>query len=176
MSRRTTVVALVVALVGVVAIGVLTASSGSPESEAGSTAASSSLDVPFEYLDGSQGNLSEFSGTPVVVNFWASWCPACVAEMPDFEEVHARLEGDVVFLGLNMQETDREAAGRLVEETGVSYQLGRDPDGSIFNEFGGVAMPTTVFIGADGTVVDTHAGALFAEDLEQRIRDELLTG
>ena len=134
----------------------------------------SAIDVPFEYLDGTEANLSDFAGTPVVVNFWASWCPACVAEMPDFEEVHAVLGDEVVFLGLNVQETNPAAAASLVASTGVSYQLGVDPDGSIFNGFGGIAMPTTVFIDEDGQVVMTHAGAIFADDLEDLIRTELL--
>lgn len=143
-------------------------------SEPATDLTASAIDVPFEYLDGTEANLSDFAGTPVVVNFWASWCPACVAEMPDFEQVHAALGDEVVFLGLNMQETDPAAAASLVASTGVSYQLALDPDGSIFNRFGGIAMPTTVFIDEDGQVVTTHAGAIFADDLEDLIRTELL--
>lgn len=137
--------------------------------------ATATLDVPFEYFDGRQGNLSDFAGTPLVINFWASWCPACVAEMPDFQSVHARLGEEVAFLGLAMQETNRPAAEDLIERTGVTYSLGLDPDGSIFARFGGFAMPTSVFVDPEGNVVTTHAGALFAEDLEEIIRDELLT-
>lgn len=164
-----------VAVAGVAAVAVVTSSwrflAPSPLQEE----VTSALDVPFEYFDGRQGNLADFAGTPLVINFWASWCPACVAEMPDFERVHARLGQDVAFLGLAMQETNRAAAEDLIEETGVTYTLGVDPDGSIFSRFGGIAMPTTVFVDSEGTVVTTHAGALFAEDLEEIIHDELLT-
>lgn len=137
--------------------------------------AQSALDVPYRTVGGAEANLADFAGTPVVVNFWASWCPACVAEMPDFEQVHRELGDQVVFLGLNMQETDPEGAAELVNQTGVTYDLGVDPDGAIFNRFGGIAMPTTVFIGADGTVVRTHGGVLFSDDLEELIRAELLS-
>lgn len=133
------------------------------------------LDVPFEFMDGSHANLADYAGRPLVVNFWASWCPACVAEMPDFQEVHAALGDEVVFLGLNMQENDPAAARALVEGAGTTYQLGLDPSGSIFTMFGGIAMPTTVFIDADGRVVRTHSGTLFADDLEELIRTELLS-
>jgi cytochrome c biogenesis protein CcmG, thiol:disulfide interchange protein DsbE len=165
------------ALIGAAAMAVLVlvVAAFGPVSEPATDTAASAIDVPFEYVDGTVGNLSDFAGTPVVVNFWASWCPACVAEMPDFEEVHAALGDEVVFLGLNMQETDPAAAERLVAATGVSYQLGVDPDGSIFNRFGGIAMPTTVFIGADGAVVTTHSGVIFADDLDVLIRSELLS-
>lgn len=164
-------IALAAALLAVVVAGVAfwpSAEDGTDET------AVSSLDVPFRYMDGTEANLADFAGQPLVVNFWASWCPACVAEMSDFAQVHADLEGSVVFLGLNMQETDPAAAEAIVAATGVTYLLGTDPDGAIFNSFGGFAMPTTVFIGPDGTVVNTHAGALFAEDLERIIRTELL--
>ena len=171
MSRRWKVggvAVLAIALVAVVASAV-TSPPTSPPPDAGS-----SLDVAFEYFDGGQGNLADFAGRPLVVNFWASWCPACVAEMPDFESVHARLGEEVAFLGLAMQETNEVAARDLIEETGVTYALGRDPDGAIFASFGGVAMPTTVFIDEEGEVVTTHPGALFAEDLESIIRNVLL--
>lgn len=145
------------------------------EEKSASSTAGSSLDVPFQFIDGSEANLADFAGTPLVVNFWASWCPACVAEMPDFETVHDAFGDQVVFLGMNMQETDAQAAAELVDQTGVSYQLGLDPDGRIFNTFGGIAMPTTVFIDAEGNIVKTHAGAIFADDLAEMIRTELLT-
>ncbi len=162
-----------IAAVALVAVVVVLATSSSPASPSPQPPAGS-VDVPFEYLDGSGGNLADFVGTPVVVNFWASWCPACVAEMPDFEEVHQGFGDEVVFLGLKMQETNPAAAQDLIEQTGVTYLLGRDPDGSIFTEFGGIAMPTTVFIDAGGEVATTYAGAIFARDLEELIRRELL--
>ncbi len=160
--------------VGFVATLIVAISAYGLVSEPAADTTASAIDVPFQYVDGEEANLSDFAGTPVVVNFWASWCPACVAEMPDFEHVHATLGDQVVFLGLNMQETDPAAAAHLVEATGVNYLLGVDPDGSIFNRFGGIAMPTTVFIGADGEIVKTHAGVIFADDLEELIRTELL--
>lgn len=164
-------------LIGVAAVAVLILAFAAfgPVSEPTADTRTSAIDVAFQYVDGTEANLSDFAGTPVVVNFWASWCPACVAEMPDFEQVHTALGDEVVFLGLNMQESDPAAAASLVASTGVTYQLGLDPDGSIFNRFGGIAMPTTVFIDEGGQVVTTHAGVIFADDLEDLIRTELLT-
>lgn len=163
----------VVIALGVAAATIVISSLTSPSTSPGE-AVTSSLDVPFQYFDGSEGNLADFAGRPLVVNFWASWCPACVAEMPDFETVHARLGDEVVFLGLAMQESDEAAARDLIEQTGVTYLLGRDPDGSIFSTFGGFAMPTTVFIDEHGNIAATHPGALFADDLEATIRTHLL--
>ncbi|CAN5841184.1 MAG: TlpA family protein disulfide reductase [Acidimicrobiia bacterium] len=134
------------------------------------------VDASFTYFDGTNGTLANFRGKPLVLNFWASWCPACVAEMPDFQEVSERFAGRVEFLGMNMQEVSLDAALGLVEATGVEYRMAHDPDGAIFQMFGGVAMPTTVFIAATGEVVRVHAGAIFAADLVALIEQELLAG
>lgn len=132
------------------------------------------VSAPLEFFDGTNGNLADFAGTPVVVNFWASWCPACVAEMTDFGAVEREFGDRVVFLGLNVQEISFPAAVRLIEDTRVEYLMAHDRDGAIYRQFGGIAMPTTVFIGADGAVVRIHAGVLFADDLRRVIETDLL--
>lgn len=115
-------------------------------------------------FDGVRFSLSDYAGTPLVVNFWASWCPACVAEMPDFERVHQRVDGEVAFLGINMQDV-QSLAEALLDDTGVTYRIAADPDGTIYGAFGGLAMPTTVFINAEGMVTETRAGLMTEEDL-----------
>ena len=126
--------------------------------------------ISFALWDGSESSFGEFEG-PIVVNFWASWCPACVAELPDFEAVSDELAGDVTFIGMNVLPDDREAAQALIDQTGVDYQLALDQGGEVYAEFGGIAMPTTVFIGADGSVVDVHSGAIFEDDLRDLISE-----
>lgn len=62
----------------------------------------------------------------------------------------------------------------LVEQTNVDYRLAHDRDGSIYNQFGGIAMPTTVFISAEGTVQSVHTGTIFEDDLLETIEAQLL--
>jgi thiol-disulfide isomerase/thioredoxin len=131
-------------------------------------------DITLEYFNGDNQQLTDLVGRPVVLNFWASWCPACVAEMPAFGEVHRKLGDSVEFIGVNMQEVDLDAAMDLVDQTGVEYRLVHDPNGSIYRQFGGVAMPTTVFITADGEIARVHSGTIFEDDLEALIERELL--
>src|SRR5687767_84591 len=65
-------------------------------------------EATFARFDGDEGSLADYEGTPLVVNWFASWCVPCVTEMPAFEEVHQLLGDDVAFLGLNSQDTLEE--------------------------------------------------------------------
>jgi len=129
-------------------------------------------DLPFETFEGELTSLPEFQGEPVVVNFWASWCAPCIAEMPDFETVHQALQGQVRFLGLNTQD-DRASADELVERTGVTYDLALDPDGELLRAFEVVAMPTTYFVNEDGRIVHRHSGLATEQQLRELIDEHL---
>lgn len=129
-------------------------------------------DITFTYFDGSEGSLDDFAGRPLVVNFFASWCAPCVAEMPEFQEVFTELDGQVAFLGFNVQD-DPADADALVERTGVTYELARDDDASVHQSFSGFVMPTTVFIAPDGTIAHSWAGALTGDQLRDIIAEEL---
>jgi thiol-disulfide isomerase/thioredoxin len=131
--------------------------------------------LTFEPLDGgSEQALSSYEGTPLVVNFFAAWCAPCVTEMPAFEEVHQHFGDEVAFLGLSVNETVEEASA-IVEQTGVTWDLGRDPRAEVLRALGGISMPTTVLIRADGTVADVHSGRLAADALTTMIEDQLLS-
>jgi len=129
-------------------------------------------DLAYETFDGDQASLADLAGEPAVVNFWASWCPPCVAEMPDFERVHLDVRDEVRFVGINTQDSLPEAQ-RLVEETGVTYDLGLDPNGELFREFGVVSMPSTFFVTDEGTVAHRHAGLLTEAQLRELIDEHL---
>lgn len=159
---------------GLVAVLIVLVATSLLQSESDPEATTETVEASFTYFDGSDGNLSDFRGQPLVLNFWASWCPPCIAEMPDLQAVYTDYKDRVDFLGLNMQETNIENARALVEETGVRYPLGNDPDGAIYNSFGGIAMPTTVLISADGEVVNVHGGILTAGQLSNMIDNQLL--
>jgi cytochrome c biogenesis protein CcmG/thiol:disulfide interchange protein DsbE len=107
---------------------------------------------------------------PVVVNFFASWCAPCVEEMPAFERVHQDLGDEVTFLGLDENHNSADAVA-TVEATGVTYPTYDDADGDALLFFGGTRMPTTVFIGADGEVLDVNSGELSERELRAKLSD-----
>jgi thiol-disulfide isomerase/thioredoxin len=128
--------------------------------------------VELPGLRGGRVRLADLRGRPVVLNFWASWCPPCLAEMPESQRVHQRLGDRVAFLGVN-QRDQLQAAEQLARSSGVTYPLAVDSAGRAFDAFGGLGMPTTVLIGADGTVADIFAGQLDETLLRERIRRAL---
>lgn len=129
-------------------------------------------DLTFDTFDGGTGTLADYAGTPLVVNFFASWCPPCVREMPEFQEVFERLDGQVAFLGLSQDRSAQDALD-LVETTGVTYDVGWDLDLEVYKETGSIAMPTTAFVSPSGELLDTFAGVLDTESLAERIEDSL---
>jgi thiol-disulfide isomerase/thioredoxin len=131
--------------------------------------------VTFETFAGEQASLGAYAGEPLVVNFWASWCPSCVAEMSAAFVPAQELLGDqVAFLGMNIQD-ERARALDLVEETGVLFDLAEDPIGALYTALGGLGMPFTVFISPDGRVLDVHNGPLTEDQLVDRITEVLLS-
>jgi thiol-disulfide isomerase/thioredoxin len=137
-------------------------------------------DFSFEALavegtrDGDEVDFADYrDGRPAVLNFFGSWCVPCIREMPDLEAVSRATSGQVVFLGLAENDRREDALG-IVRRTGVTYDIGNDPRGDILAAYQGLAMPTTAFIAADGTITSLHSGALSADDLQARIDEELL--
>ena len=129
-------------------------------------------DTAFTTLDGRSASFADYEGRPLVVNFLASWCVPCQDELPGFQAVHAELGQKVAFLGLNPN--DRlEDATTFVESLGVTFDVGRDPHGELFEAFGVVGMPSTYFVSPTGEILGSAVGKLSADGLRSRI-DALL--
>jgi len=102
--------------------------------------------------------LAELDGTPVVVNKWASWCGPCRLEFPFFQAQAAERGGEVAFLGIDSNDSER-AAETFLEQLPLPYPSYVDPDSKIANEIKApVAFPATAFYDASGQLAYTHAG------------------
>jgi cytochrome c biogenesis protein CcmG/thiol:disulfide interchange protein DsbE len=128
-------------------------------------------DVTLTTIDGEEFQLTALTGEPTVVNFFASWCAPCRAELPAFEAVSQQVAGSVAFVGINTTEPDVVAARQLLDDTGVTYQVLFGDDGTVYEDVGALALPTTAFVDADGTIVEVHSGALNQTDLESKISE-----
>lgn len=109
-------------------------------------------------LDGDNLTLDEFAGRPVLLNFWATWCVPCRAELPALAAVAAD-HTELAVIAVNMQE-EAELAGAFLDRIGVTLPAALDQDGAIARSFGVVNLPTSILIGPDGTIVARHVGYL----------------
>ena len=117
--------------------------------------------------DGVPVRLSDLRGRPIVLNFWATWCPPCRVEAPALQAAFERHESDgVVVLGIDQRE-DAAAVRQFASEFGLTYPLLLDGEGSVSELYQVLGIPTTVFLDARGVVAARHVGPLTEEQIAQ---------
>ena len=118
--------------------------------------------------EGNQVALSQMQGKPVILNFWATWCGYCVAEMPEFQAVFEEYGDQIHFMMVNVTDGFQETqsmAQSFIAEQGFAFPVYYDLELSATNAYGVNAMPVTYFIDADGNFVAWGQGALNKETL-----------
>jgi peroxiredoxin len=126
-------------------------------------------EVRLTDLDGQEVRLAEFTGRPVWVVFWATWCPPCQQETPDIRAAYeAHRDEGLVVLAIDIQEPAevvREYAGRYE----LTYPIAFDTYAAIMKTYAVFGLPTHYFIDRDGTIRDRYFGPLTRELMERRI-------
>lgn len=148
-----------VSYAGGVASGDLTGPSGAP---------APSFSLPELAELGHDVTLSQLRGRDVVLNFWASWCNPCQAEMPVLQAAHAA-DPKVRFVGIDTNDTRGDALA-FVHKVHVSYLTLYDPNGRAATAYGLIGLPTTVFVSPQGRVLGRHAGQLDAATLQSALQ------
>lgn len=134
------------------------------------------MDFTVYDADGNTISLSDFYGKPILINFWATWCPPCKSELPDFDRVYADYGEDVVFMMVNMTDGSRdtvEGASAFVADNGYSFPVYFDRDLDAAYTYGASSIPMTVLIGADANIIGAQIGVLTEEQL-RAILDSVL--
>ena len=167
------------ASIGIAAAVVFAVASSSGSSGEGAKAP----DFEFSMFQGIEevgfrnGNLARLEGKPLVLNFWAGLCPPCRAEMPQFQLFYEEFKEDIQLVGIDIGIFtglgSRSNAEELLRELGVTYPAGWTDDGSVPRKYGVTAMPTTVFISSDGTIIEKSMGAIDANFLARASRELL---
>ena len=110
-------------------------------------------------MDGQPFQLSAFQGKPVVVNFWATWCPPCRAEMPLLEKYAQKYSKDLVLVGVNQLES-HETVHSFIAEFGIHFPIVLDENGVAARLYYTQSYPVTFFISAEGILKAQHRGEL----------------
>ena len=111
-------------------------------------------------FEGTTISLKDLRGKPVVINFWASWCPPCRIEAPLIERTWRTYKNrDLVFLGVNIQDR-KEDALNYIREFSITYPNGPDPTGEISIDYGVSGLPVTFFVSRRGKVIRRWVGAI----------------
>ena len=117
-------------------------------------------DFTLTTFKGTTISLEDLRGKPVVINFWASWCPPCRIEAPLIERTwRAYKKRGLIFLGVNIQDR-KEDALNYIREFAVTYPNGPDPTGEISIDYGVSGLPVTFFVSRDGEIVRRWVGAI----------------
>ncbi|QGH36442.1 redoxin domain-containing protein [Gracilibacillus salitolerans] len=109
-------------------------------------------DFKLETWDGETVKLSDYRGEPVMLNFWATWCPPCRSEMPDIERFYQDTGMNILAINLTKTESDLEDVGQFVEEYGLSFAIPLDQDNVVGDRYQIRPIPTTYMIDSDGVI------------------------
>jgi peroxiredoxin len=133
-------------------------------------------DFSLPLLNGGSVRLSDLRGQPVVLNFWATWCPPCIEEMPALEALWQQTSGQVVVLGVDQGERV-ETVARFLETTApVTFPILMDPDQVVGYRYYVRSLPTTFFIDANGIIREIRVGGPLAESFLQERGRQLIEG
>ena len=186
-ERRTLARYAIVAAIVVVLGGLLVRqqffSGGSGQTNAGETVALGMLepgapavggrapDFALKTADGKVIRLSDFRGKTIVLNFWATWCGPCREELPDLEQAYRsrQARADLVVLGVDFQETASQVRS-FMHDTGVTYPVVIDADGTVTGGYGLPGLPGTFFIDRDGVIRKQALGPVTGDVLPDGIR------
>ena len=135
------------------------------------------VDFQLPDVNGVMHRLSDYRGKWVVVNYWATWCPPCLEEMPELERFHqGHKDKDAVVLGVNLEATDAATLRYFLKWHLVSYPILRKAPG-LYTELGRVpGMPTSFLVAPDGRLVARRVGSVTAAELEAFIGDPRRAG
>jgi len=114
-------------------------------------------------LEGRKHALADWRGKVVVVNFWATWCAPCLAELPEFQSFTQKPSPKVALVGVNLIATEKDgepAVVRFASQRKMNWTQLTDSDGELQRAFAVTVIPTTVVLDPDGRVVDRREGAV----------------
>jgi peroxiredoxin len=168
MRTAKVIVSVGAALIAALAIGAIAAVSSM-------TVTRPAPDVTFNGISGDSYSTTDLHGKVVVVNFWATWCPDCVKEMPKLVDTHRKFAGrGYETIAVAVRQDELERVRQFTAKNGLPFKVAFDRQGAIAREFGNVRItPTTFVIDRKGKIVQRYVGEPDWSKLQQLIEREL---
>jgi thiol-disulfide isomerase/thioredoxin len=127
-------------------------------------------DVTLKTLNGETVRLADYTGKPVIINFWATWCGPCVYEIPTLNQLQKKYsDGGLVIIGISTDDGGAEVVRNFMKDVPIEYKSYLKTPG-VEDEFGGIlGLPTTYFYDKNGEQVEKLIGLTSREAFERRI-------
>lgn len=123
-------------------------------------------DFKLKDLNGKDISLSDLKGKKIFLNFWASWCPPCEAEMPDIEKLYQETKGsDLVIIAVNLGEEPKTVKS-FIDSNKYNFKVLLDEDQSVAIKYNITAIPTSYFVDKEGNIVSKKIGAMTYEEMK----------
>lgn len=140
-----------------------------PDVEEGLEKGDMAPDFELELMNGEKVKLSDYRGEKVMLNFWATWCPPCRAEMPDMQKLHENKDVTILAVDLFDTESKIEHVEEFIEDYGVTFKVLLDKDSDVSTKYGIQPIPTTYMINSEGIIENMAFGALNYELMVQEL-------
>lgn len=130
-------------------------------------------DFALKDLDGNTVRLSDLRGKVVFINFWATWCPPCRAEMPEIEALHQEYKDKgVVVIGVDIREPETTVR-QYIQQGGFSWTIVLDSTGEVAAEYQIAAIPTSFFVDKEGIIRAVNVGAMTKRAMEAKLTEAM---
>lgn len=130
-------------------------------------------DFTLKDLEGNTVNLEDLRGKVVFINFWASWCPPCRAEMPEIEAVHQEYrDRGVVVLGVDISEPENTVR-QYIQQGGFTWTILMDSTGEVARDYRITAIPTSFFLDREGIIRVVKVGAMTKREMEANLAEAM---
>jgi len=127
-------------------------------------------DFKLKDLDGKELSLSDLKGKKVFLNFWATWCPPCIEEMPEIQKLYEETkDSDLVIVAVEIQEPLNEVKS-FIQDNKYSFKVLLDSDQSVVSKYNITSIPTSYFIDIDGNIISKSIGPLNIDQMKSYIK------
>ncbi|RAK18469.1 peroxiredoxin [Anoxybacillus vitaminiphilus] len=153
-------------LLGLVSYGLWQVLAAGNEKTTGLDIGNAAPDFELKTLDGKSIRLSELQGKKVILNFWATWCPPCQAEMPEMQNFYEKYNEDVEILAVNLTSQDsRDKVASFIKEYGLTFPVVLDEEGDVLKLYKISPIPTSYMIDREGTIRHKYVGPMTYEQM-----------